>query len=46
MLEINFRRTMLLSRGSFDIFTKHPISAGFLLAAVGLMILTVVPTIR
>jgi putative tricarboxylic transport membrane protein len=37
---------MLLSRGSFDIFVTHPISAGFLLAAVGLIVLMVIPTIR
>jgi putative tricarboxylic transport membrane protein len=46
MLEVNFRRAMLLSRGNFDIFIIHPISAGFLLAAVGLIILMVIPTIR
>ncbi len=46
MLEVNFRRAMLLSRGEFDIFFTHPISAGFLLAAVGLIVLMVFPTIR
>lgn len=46
MLEENFRRSMLLSRGSFDIFITHPISAGFLLAAVALMAMMIVPTIR
>jgi TctA family transporter len=46
MLEVNFRRAMLLSRGSFEIFITHPISAGFLLAAVGLILLMVIPTIR
>jgi TctA family transporter len=46
MLEVNFRRAMLLSRGEFDIFFIHPISAGFLLAAVGLIVLMVFPTIR
>ena len=46
MLEENFRRSMLLSRGDFDIFLTHPISAGFLLAAVALMVMMIVPTIR
>ena len=46
MLEENFRRSMLLSRGSFDIFFTHPISAGFLVAAVALMVMMIVPTIR
>lgn len=46
MLEINFRRSMLLSRGDFSIFVTHPISLGFLLAAVGLIILLVIPAIQ
>jgi TctA family transporter len=32
-LEENFRRSLVLSRGSLRIFTDHPISAAFLLAA-------------
>jgi TctA family transporter len=46
MLEVNFRRAMLLSRGDLSIFVTHPISLGFLLAAVALIILMVIPTIR
>jgi len=46
MLEVNFRRAMLLSRGDLDIFITHPISLGFLIAAVALIILMVSPTIR
>lgn len=46
MLEENFRRAMLLSRGDFSIFVTHPTSAGFLLAALGLLILMIVPAIR
>jgi TctA family transporter len=38
MLEENFRRTMLLSRGSFGVFFTHPISAT-LLGLIGLFIL-------
>jgi TctA family transporter len=34
MLEENFRRAMLLSRGSFNIFVTRPIS-GTLLALIG-----------
>ncbi|MDR1967965.1 MAG: tripartite tricarboxylate transporter permease [Burkholderiaceae bacterium] len=37
MLEENFRRTMLLSRGSFSVFFTHPISAT-LLGLIGLLI--------
>jgi TctA family transporter len=37
MLEENFRRSLLLSRGSFDIFFTRPIS-GTLLGLIGLFI--------
>ena len=46
LLETNMRRSLLLSRGDFDTFIAHPISASFLLAAVGLIALMVVPAIR
>jgi TctA family transporter len=38
MLEENFRRAMILSRGSFSIFVTHPISAT-MLALIALMII-------
>jgi len=38
MLEENFRRSLLLSRGSFSIFVTRPI-AGTLLAMIGLFVL-------
>ena len=37
MLEENFRRAMLLSRGSFNVFINRPIS-GTLIAAIALFI--------
>ncbi|MDR0274663.1 MAG: tripartite tricarboxylate transporter permease [Burkholderiaceae bacterium] len=37
MLEENFRRTMLLSRGSFAVFFTHPISAT-LLSLIGILV--------
>jgi putative tricarboxylic transport membrane protein len=46
MLEVNFRRAMLLSRGDLSIFIVNPISAGFLIAAVVLLILMIFPAIR
>jgi putative tricarboxylic transport membrane protein len=46
MLEVNFRRAMLLSRGDLGIFVYHPISAGFLIATVLLIILMVFPALR
>jgi putative tricarboxylic transport membrane protein len=46
LLEVYFRRAMLLSRGDLTIFLTEPISAGFLIAAVALLVLLIVPTIR
>jgi TctA family transporter len=37
MLEENFRRAMLLSRGSFNVFVNRPIS-GTLLAMIGTLV--------
>lgn len=34
MVEENFRRAMLMSRGSLSVFIEHPISATFLVASV------------
>jgi TctA family transporter len=39
MMEENFRRAMILSRGSFDIFVTRPVSLFFLVMAVGLLAL-------
>ena len=46
MLEVNFRRAMLLSRGDLGIFVYHPISAGFLIATVALLLLMIIPSFR
>ena len=46
MLEEYFRRSMLLSRGSFEIFVTKPISAAFLIGALALLAMMVVPVIR
>ncbi len=46
LLEENFRRAMLISRGDFSIFVTHPISAGFLLAGLVLLVIMIVPSIR
>ena len=34
ILEENFRRALIISRGSYDIFITHPISVGLLIMAV------------
>lgn len=46
MLEENFRRAMLLSRGSFDVFVTRPISATLLALIVFLMAVGVVGALR
>lgn len=38
MIEEHFRRAMIISRGHFDIFVTRPISLGFLLICLGLLI--------
>lgn len=38
LLEDNFRRAMILSRGSFDIFVSRPISASFLAITLVLLV--------
>ena len=46
MLDENFRRAMVLSDGDWSIFVRRPISLGFLLLALGLLIAVALPNIR
>jgi len=46
MFEENLRRAMLLSRGDPTVFLTRPLSLAMLLAAAGLLILIVLPTLR
>lgn len=46
MLEENFRRAMLLSRGSIDIFVTKPISAVLLAATAIVLLMMIFPNIR
>jgi TctA family transporter len=46
MMEENLRRAMLLSRGDPTVFFTRPISLGIILAAVILLLLTIVPAVR
>ncbi|MBN9402530.1 MAG: tripartite tricarboxylate transporter permease, partial [Burkholderiales bacterium] len=46
MMEENFRRALLLSRGDFTVFLTRPISLSLLLVAAGLLLLIAVPVIR
>jgi len=46
MMEENLRRALLLSRGEWSVFVSRPISAGLLVAAVLLMMIVLMPSIR
>ena len=46
MMEENFRRALLLSRGDFMTFVERPLSLTLLLMALGLVILVALPSIR
>ncbi|ARP86737.1 tripartite tricarboxylate transporter permease [Bordetella genomosp. 9] len=46
MMEENFRRALLLSRGDFATFIERPISAALLAAAVLLVVIVALPSIR
>jgi TctA family transporter len=46
LMEENLRRAMLLSRGDPTVFFTKPISLGFILAAVILLVLVMLPALR
>jgi len=46
LMEENLRRAMLLSRGDATVFIQKPISAGFIIASVILLVIVALPTIR
>lgn len=46
MMEENFRRALLLSRGDFTTFVTRPLSATLLVIAVILVLLVASPAIR
>ncbi len=46
LMEENLRRAMLLSRGDPMVFFTKPISAGFLIAAIVLLVILLLPNIR
>jgi len=46
MMEENLRRALLISRGDFIVFLQEPISLAFLIAAIGLLVVIALPTIR
>ena len=46
LMEENLRRAMLLSRGDPTVFVTKPISAGFIIASVILLLIVALPAIR
>ena len=46
MMEENLRRALLLSRGDWSVFVTRPLSAGLLAAAVGLLVIVALPSIK
>ena len=46
MMEENFRRTLLLSRGDFTVFFTIPLSAGLLITAAILVALVCIPALK
>ena len=46
MMEENLRRAMLLSRGDWSVFVTRPLSAGLLAAALLLVVIVALPSIR
>jgi TctA family transporter len=46
MMEENFRRALLLSRGDFTTFVTRPLSLGLLIAAALLVIIVTLPAVK
>jgi TctA family transporter len=46
LMEENLRRAMLLSRGDPTVFLTKPISAGFIIASVILLLIVALPALR
>ncbi|NOV25460.1 tripartite tricarboxylate transporter permease [Cupriavidus necator] len=46
MMEENFRRSLLLSRGDFSVFVTRPLSMGLLIAAAVLVVIVALPSIK
>ncbi|WP_454722280.1 MULTISPECIES: tripartite tricarboxylate transporter permease [Cupriavidus] len=46
MMEENFRRSLLLSRGDFTVFVTRPLSLGLLIAAAVLVLIVALPSIK
>jgi putative tricarboxylic transport membrane protein len=43
MVEVNLRKSLIMSDGSFSIFFSRPLSAVFLILAIGLLVFPLIP---
>jgi TctA family transporter len=46
MMEENFRRALLLSRGDYSVFVTRPLSASLLAAAAFLVVIVLLPAFK
>ena len=46
MMEEHLRRAMLMSRGDPTVFVTRPISLGFIIATVAILVLMIMPAVR
>jgi TctA family transporter len=46
MMEENFRRALLLSRGDYTVFLTRPLSCGLLIAAAFLVLIVALPAFK
>lgn len=46
ILEVNLRRALLIARGNFSVFATRPISLGFLVIAVAMLVALAFSAIR
>jgi TctA family transporter len=46
MMEENMRRAMLMSRGDPTVFVTQPISLGFIIVTVGIVVVMMLPALR
>jgi putative tricarboxylic transport membrane protein len=46
MMEENLRRALLLSRGDWTTFASRPLSAGLLIAAVAMIVVVTLPSVK
>jgi putative tricarboxylic transport membrane protein len=46
MMEENLRRALLLARGDWTAFLTRPLSAGLLLAALAMIVIVMLPSIK